>query len=376
MSRKFDLVFEGGGAKGVVFVGALQALLEQGHTYRRVVGTSAGAITATLCAVGYSPDEMLACINQKTADGKPVFSTFMDKPKREDFNAADIGTSVTGKALAAIDLPFIPDKMQKQVDGYLVGKLLENSLYARLFSFVERGGFYSGRTFLNWMRDRLAAKGYDRDITLAELYRKTQKDLSVVAANVGLREMLVLNHRTAPNLPVAMAVRMSMSIPFVWEEVVWNPQWQYLLADGTQKAVAGTRIVDGGVLSNFPMELIAENDSTLVRQTMGDLTPEFVAAAGNLGLLIDEALPVSGQPETGRGDAKLLDELPTLARVQNLAETMMSARNNSVIDQYRAEICRLPAKGYGTLEFGMEGKRLDDFVKAGYEAMKSHLASR
>lgn len=376
MSRKFDLVFEGGGAKGVVFVGALQALLAQGHTYRRVVGTSAGAITATLCAVGYSPDEMLACINQKTADGKPVFSTFMDKPKREDFNAADIGTSVTGKALVAIDLPLIPDKMQKQVDDYLVGKLLENSLYARLFSFVERGGFYSGRTFLNWMRDRLAAKGYDRDITLAELYQKTQKDLSVVATNVGLREMLVLNHRTAPNLPVAMAVRMSMSIPFVWEEVVWNPQWQYLLADGTQKAVAGTRIVDGGVLSNFPMELIAENDSTLVRQTMGDLTPEFVAAAGNLGLLIDEALPVSGQPETGRGDAKLLDELPTLARVQNLAETMMSARNNSVIDQYRAEICRLPAKGYGTLEFGMEGKRLDDFVKAGYEAMKSHLASR
>lgn len=376
MSRRFDLVFEGGGAKGIVFVGALRALLEQGHTYRRVVGTSAGAITAALCALGYSPDEMLDCINQKTADGKPVFSTFMTKPKREDFNAADIGNSVTARALAAIDLPFISDKMEKQVDDFLVGKLLENSRYARLFSFVERGGFYSGRNFLNWMRDRLAAKGYDRDITLTDLYQRTQKDLSVVASNVGLREIMVLNHRTAPNLPVAMAVRMSMSIPFVWEEVVWDDHWQYLLADGTQKAVAGTRIVDGGVLSNFPMELIAEYNSTLAKRTMGDLTQEFVVAAGNLGLLIDEALPVAGQPESGSGDAKLLDELPTLSRVHNLAETMMSARNNSVIDHYSAEICHLPAKGYGTLEFGMEGKRLDDFVKAGYDAMNAHLASR
>ena len=34
-----------------------------------------------------------------------------------------------------------------------------------------------------------------------------------------------LNHRTAPDVPVAMAVRMSMSIPFVWREVVWQKEW-------------------------------------------------------------------------------------------------------------------------------------------------------
>ena len=367
MKKQFDLVFEGGGAKGIVFVGALNALLEQGHSYRRLVGTSAGAITATLCAAGYTPDEMLACINQKTPDGKPIFSTFMDRPTAEDFNDAYINDSLTMRAFKAVNL--------FGLQRYLIRGLLNNSIYSRLFSFVERGGFYSGRTFLTWMQDRLAAKGHDREITLEALFKQTQKDLSLVATNVGLREMLVLNHRTAPNLPVARAVRMSMSIPFVWEEVIWDATWQYKPFDETNKHIANTRIVDGGVLSNFPMELIAERNA-LVQQTMGDLTPAFVDAALNLGLLIDENLPVAGQPESGQGELPILTELPTLKRVHNLAETMMSARNNSIIDQYQSEICRLPAKGYGTLEFGMEGGRLDDFIKAGYEAMITHLQAR
>lgn len=49
---KYDLVFEGGGAKGSSFVGALEALQEAGHSHRRLLGTSAGAITATFIAAG------------------------------------------------------------------------------------------------------------------------------------------------------------------------------------------------------------------------------------------------------------------------------------------------------------------------------------
>jgi predicted acylesterase/phospholipase RssA len=55
---KFDLVFEGGGAKGMVFVGAYAEFVKRGHTFGRILGTSAGAITATLLAAGYSAEEM------------------------------------------------------------------------------------------------------------------------------------------------------------------------------------------------------------------------------------------------------------------------------------------------------------------------------
>jgi predicted acylesterase/phospholipase RssA len=43
---KYDLVFEGGGAKGSVFVGALQEFNARGHEAGRLIGTSAGAISA------------------------------------------------------------------------------------------------------------------------------------------------------------------------------------------------------------------------------------------------------------------------------------------------------------------------------------------
>lgn len=51
---QFDLVFDGGGAKGAVFVGPLQEFEARGYTPCRLVGTAAGAVTATLVAVGAS----------------------------------------------------------------------------------------------------------------------------------------------------------------------------------------------------------------------------------------------------------------------------------------------------------------------------------
>ena len=44
----YDLVFEGGGAKGFVLVGAYDEFVKRGHTHGRLLGTSAGAITAAL----------------------------------------------------------------------------------------------------------------------------------------------------------------------------------------------------------------------------------------------------------------------------------------------------------------------------------------
>src|SRR5262249_34229039 len=83
---KFDVVFEGGGAKGIAFVGALQVLKQMNYEFRLFIGTSAGAITATLCAAGYTPAEMMDAVLEKQADGTPRFSSFMDIPTPNDFS--------------------------------------------------------------------------------------------------------------------------------------------------------------------------------------------------------------------------------------------------------------------------------------------------
>jgi predicted acylesterase/phospholipase RssA len=101
---QFDVVFEGGGAKGSAFVGALTALKDAGHTTRRLIGTSAGAITACLLSVGYTPEEMLAAVNEKL-DGKPRFSSFLDHPKLDDFTKAQRDASDTMHAVQFLHIP-------------------------------------------------------------------------------------------------------------------------------------------------------------------------------------------------------------------------------------------------------------------------------
>jgi len=60
-----DLVFEGD-AKGMVFVGALQELFnDNSHTPGRLLGASAGAITAVLLAAGYNPEAVLTAMGEK-----------------------------------------------------------------------------------------------------------------------------------------------------------------------------------------------------------------------------------------------------------------------------------------------------------------------
>ena len=50
---------------GMAFVGAMRAFEAAGHTIGRLVGSSAGAITATSLAAGYSAAEMLAALDEK-----------------------------------------------------------------------------------------------------------------------------------------------------------------------------------------------------------------------------------------------------------------------------------------------------------------------
>ncbi len=352
----FDVVFEGGGAKGSAFVGALQVLKERGHSTRRLVGTSAGAITATLLAAGYSPEELLAAVNEKQPNGKPRFAAFMDRPSKGDFTQQQKDNSETMHSLQAIPVP-----LPRQA---LINLLLDDGIYAQLFSFVECGGFFAGLNFLSWLTDKLQAKEIVAGATLSSFFDKKGVDLSVVASDTRDVEMLVLNHRTAPNCPVIWAVRMSMSIPFIWQEVVWRAEWG--LYRGRNKA--GNTVVDGGVLSNFPIRLIDER----VPELMGDTDPE---GALNLGLLLDETQPLPNVPDTGPPPAPL-EHLRTVQRVSRLIDTMMGAQDNDEMRQHAGEICRLPVKGYGTTEFNMSDQRLAALVEGGRAALREHLANR
>jgi predicted acylesterase/phospholipase RssA len=264
---KYDLVFEGGGAKGMVFVGACEEFFKREHTFGRLLGTSAGAITATLLATGYTPQEMLDALTEKE-DGKSVFAGFMGPPP--PFTDDEVKKGAFLRFLKAIDFRFIPDFLERSIDEKLARALADNEKSRHFLALIERGGWFAADRFVSWLRTKLDSgswRGNPRrfsGMTLAQLFAVTGVEHSVVAADTTDSKILVLNHRTAPDCPIVWATRMSMSIPLVWDEVLWRASWgKYLGRD-----VARHAIVDGGLLSNFPIELFI-SDAPKVVKLMG-----------------------------------------------------------------------------------------------------------
>src|SRR5512139_4114014 len=315
---RYDLVFEGGGAKGMVFVGAYEEFAARGHTFGRLLGTSAGAITAALLAAGYTPEEMLGALTEKE-NGKSVFTGFMGEPA--PFTEEEIRASAIRTLLRNVNLKLVPGFIEDRLDDVIAEALAENPGARHFFAFVERGGWFAADRFVAWLKTKLD-NGPWKDgrrqfsgMTMAQFFAATQVDLSVVASDISAGRLLVLNHRTAPDCPVVWAVRMSMSIPLVWDEVLWQPGWgKYQGRD-----VAGHAIVDGGLLSNFPIELFI-SDAPQVVKLMGP-------KGGNpvLGMLIDEKLPVT--KFFGVRFNIRPGELKTVQRIRRLVDTATGAHD-------------------------------------------------
>ncbi|XP_033111105.1 uncharacterized protein LOC117112151 [Anneissia japonica] len=108
----------------------------------------------------------------------------------------------------------------------------------------------------------------NRDITFLELYTKYKKELCIVVTNINQMDAEYCHVKTTPNLPIRIAVRMSMAIPGLFGCVKY---FNYGTTD---------IYVDGGLLCNYPIHCfdgwwlsLNENDSFLRRlQPLEDIS--------------------------------------------------------------------------------------------------------
>ncbi|MGG7619923.1 patatin-like phospholipase family protein [Robertmurraya sp. GLU-23] len=205
-----DGVFSGGGIKGIALVGAYEAIENRGFRFKRVAGTSAGSIIASLIAAGYTSKEVYELINELD------LKTFLDtRPS------------------------YLPFRVAKWI-----------LLYWRL-------GIYKGQKLEEWLAEKLAQKGVR---TFADLEPQA---LRVVASDLSNGRLIILPddlpyYGINPNsFSVAKAIRMSCSLPYFFEPVK-------IKHDHTTSTV-----VDGGVLSNFPMWLFDSENVKKVRPVLG-----------------------------------------------------------------------------------------------------------
>ncbi|XP_070566611.1 uncharacterized protein [Ptychodera flava] len=188
-----NLVLEGGGTKGIAYAGVLKVLDNVGimQNLKRYAGTSAGAIVVCMLAVGYTSDEVMEFMNDES--------------------------------------------LEKAATDYRFGIL------SFLPNLIRHYGWNHGRNMLEWFGDKLKDKTGNADITFKQLYDKYDKELCITAVNVNHYNCEYCHVKTTPNMPIRIAVRMSMSIPVYYQAVAYRKRQDTDL------------YVDGGLLANFPI---------------------------------------------------------------------------------------------------------------------------
>ena len=215
-----DLVLEGGGVKGLALAGAVSELARGGYSFPRVAGSSAGALTGAVVAALQAAGEPLSRLDD---------------------------------VVATLDL-----RRFRDTGGGLLGRVpLVGGLLAPLLSLVRDEGLYEGEYLGRWLQGVLGDLGVRTfgDLALppdlvTQLPPERRYRLVVTASDVSRRRLVrfpwdyELYGLPPDEQEVVPAVRASTAIPFFFE-----PE-RIRSASGAEST-----LVDGGLLSNFPIAL-------------------------------------------------------------------------------------------------------------------------
>jgi NTE family protein len=311
-----DLVLAGGGVKGIAHVGVLSVLHESGYSFERAAGTSAGAIVAALVAAGMSPQRMQKLL------GELDYRAFRDQSRRDK-------VPVIGPAL----------------------------------SLTLEDGLFEGAYLREWLEGQLSGLGVEtfgdlrREDPQSSLPPEQQYTLVVMAADVTRGELVRLpwDYRDRYGLDpdrqrVADAVRASMSIPFFFEPVRLEG------ADGVSST-----LVDGGVLTNFPIGTFDRTDGRTPRW------PTF-------GVTLIPPLPV--------GNAKLFPGLGLFRRgpvhlLECLLTTMMVGHDQAQLRKpwVAARSIPIDTERVNVVDFDIDPTAQASLYEGGRGAAEAFLAS-
>src|SRR4051794_24281564 len=309
-----DLVLEGGGIKGIGIGGAVRRLLLAGYRFERVAGSSAGAIVAALLAAG-------------------------------------------------ADEAYLAPAMERLRYGRLPGRgLPKGPLLGEAAGPLHRSGAYAGDYLRRFVADELKALGV---VTFGDLRRDDPGDdplrerfqrykLVVTATDVTHGRLLRLpwDYELLGLDPdeqlVADAVRASLSIPLYFEPV-------HLRDAGGREMT----LVDGGVLSNYPIEMFDRTDA---------LTPRWPT----LGVKVIAELP--------ENDAALfpniaLPALPPIHLLEQVVATAIVGHDQTYLERpcVARRTIRVDTSSIGIVEFDASAEKRAAVVAEGMAAAEAFL---
>lgn len=318
--KPIDLVLAGGGVKGIGLVGAVVKLMEAGYRAYRVAGSSAGSIVGALVAAAAKDDRM--------------------SPQQ----VRDLALSID---------------YRKFLDPGPVERI---PLLGPSWAILQGSGIYRGDYARNFVADQLDQLGVrtfaDLRLNDDQLPEERRYRLVVTASDVTTGQLVRLpwDYRRVYGLDpdqqlVADAVRASMSIPFVFHPVTL-----------TSTAGRTSTLVDGGLLSNYPIDSLDRLDGKRPRwPTLG------VTLLPNLPEHNDKVIPALA-PLRLFGGPSLLEDVIT---------TILVGRDQAYLNQpwVSARTIRVDATEVGVLDFDISRTEIDALYARGYESAAAFLST-
>jgi predicted acylesterase/phospholipase RssA len=318
---KADLVLQGGGMKGLGLIGAVEKLMRAGYSFQRVAGSSAGSITAALLAAGIGVDKLTDTMNH-------------------------------------LDYARVPDRGPPGLPVISEG-----------MSLLRNAGAYQGDYLRNFIYEELQQLGVTTfgDLRLVDtdgdrnLPPSQQYSLIVTATDITGGRLLRLPwdypllNLDPDEQVVADAVRASASIPLFFKPVI--------IRDG--KSGEESTLVDGGVLSNFPIEIFDRTDGVTPRwPTFGvKILPEL--PMGSSQLLPKIALPA----------LRLSQLMPPFRLLEQVVTTAIVGNDQTHLDQpcVLRTTMQVDTSEIGIVEFDASKEQRDKVVANGHAAAERFL---
>lgn len=233
-TRKTALVLAGGGLTGAAYeVGALRALEDlfqdfSINDFDIYIGTSSGAIVASLLANGMKSGELLATITGSNALPRPISAGALFHP------------NYSGWLRWGIRVPF----RTLSTLAALVRHPREMTLFDLLWALGEGfpAGLFDNAPLERYLRTLLERLGYSND------FRQVSADLHIVATRLETGTRAAFSKYFMPQVPISQAVAASTAVPVLYKPV----------------EVEGSEYVDGAARVNASLELALEQGAKLI----------------------------------------------------------------------------------------------------------------
>ncbi|MGM0941097.1 MAG: patatin-like phospholipase family protein [Bacillota bacterium] len=291
---KIDGVFSGGGVKAYAFVGALKRVEERGLILERVAGTSAGAIVASLLAAEYTASDIQNMLDE-------------------------------------LDL-------QKLIDPPALTKVLPFTKWAFLYFQL---GINKGNKLERWVYDKLARKDIYTFKDINSSY------LKVVVSDISLGRLVVIPDDleriydiNPETFPVAKAVRMSAGFPYFFIP-------KKLSSSKNKKSI----IIDGGLLSNFPLWVFEDRDKKISRPI--------------LGMKLSESTLNNIAPRKINNALDMFHALFVTMKEAHDSRYISKSQKNNIIF--------IPIKNVGSINFDVREETKEQLMDTGYRSAKKFL---